>query len=127
MATTTHGNYTDETKTTKEQRRRTYERVLGVIEHNTAYQQPAFIPRYRIEMIVAQGSVDGDRVGSVLQAAVRSKDLLRVRRGSEELYAYARDVEHLRAAIEAVCEWDPTPKDVVAWCTERIDALEADR
>lgn len=119
---------TTTTDRTRDERKRAYEHVLGIIEHQTVYQQPAFIPRHRVGMIADFGSDDFDGLGSILRAAVGNGDLLRVNRrtrdGTETLYAYARAPEHLRAVIETVREWDPTPEDVVAYCANRIDELE---
>jgi len=134
MATTTHGNQT--TETTRDERRQTYERVLGIIEHNTVYNQPAFIAEHRIRRHAAQTGVDTDRTDSVLQAGVRNGDLLRINRERPDcedvtLYAYARDTDHLRAAADAVTEWDDVSESFVAevttWCEERIAEMGGDR
>ncbi|SFR42279.1 hypothetical protein SAMN04487947_1246 [Halogeometricum rufum] len=114
--------------------KRAYDRVVGTVEKNTVHNQPTFIAEDRLAMLLSFGGGDTDYHASkpnersafqtALTRGMEKRDLIRVRKNGEKWYAYVGDVEYVQTIVDTIVEWDPVPKDVVAYCYEQLQRLE---
>lgn len=102
--------------------KRAYERIVVIVEHNTAneFQGPSMSER-ALRTIAGHAGLGGQEITSALEAAVGNDALVRFDRDGETRVAPI-DEDTLRSIIDFEVGTEPIDTDVVAACNTGISA-----
>lgn len=106
-----------------DQSRKTYQRVLGMIEHQTGGKQGSMVPKTTIQQMISRSNISYEDGARALQAAKENDDVLDWH-GRLAL----TDEDSLRLVIEEQVESDTPRKILIGRCNQLLaDLREADQ
>lgn len=108
-------------QTPRARRRETYERVFGIVAHNTGGTQPPMAALSSVKIAASHAGLDPDQVSKAIRAARENGDLL-VDPAGERVACC--DAASLRAVLRVEADRAEPWRALIAQCNRRLREVE---